>query len=254
MIHPTAIIDPKAELASDVQVGAYTIIGPHVKIDSGTIIGPHVVIQGPTLIGKNNHFYQFSSIGENSQDKKFRGGTAHLYIGDHNIIREFVTLNRGDDNSETRIGSHNLLMAYVHIAHDCCVGNHTIFANNASLGGHVIVKDYVILSGFAAVRQFTTIGAYSFVAGKTLVVKDVLPYVLVSDIPAKPYSLNMVGLKRHGFSEATLVQLKRAYKVIYRQNLTVPNAIAVLSEMVKTTPEIQLFIDGLIEAERGVTR
>ena len=254
MIHETAIVDPDAQLAQDVEVGPYTIIGADVSIDSGTKIGPHVVIKGPTKIGKNNHFYQFSSIGEASQDKKFRGSAAYLNVGDNNIIREFVTLNRGGGGSETRIGNHNLLMAYVHVAHDCQVGNNTVFANNASLAGHVTVQDYAIISGFSAVRQFTNIGKYSFVAAKTMVIKDVLPYVLVSDTPAEPYGLNVVGLRRHGFSEETIVSLKRAYKIIYRQKLTVPDAISKLQEMVATSPEVQLLIDGLVAAERGVTR
>lgn len=254
MIHPTAIIDPGAKLANNVEVGPYAIIGPNVTIGAHTVIGSHCVIKGPTEIGEHNHFYQFSSIGEASQDKKFKGGDAYLRIGDDNVIREFVTLNRGGDNGETVIGNGNLLMAYVHVAHDCIIGNETVFANNATLAGHVVVEDYATISGFSAVRQFTTIGAYSFVAAKTLVVKDVLPYVLVSDIPAEPCGLNMVGLKRRGFSNESITNLKRAYKIIYRQGLTVPNAINALTEMLDSVPEVQLLIDGLESAERGVTR
>lgn len=254
MIHETAIIDPGVILATDVTVGPYSVIGPDVTIDAGTVIGSHVVIKGPTFIGKHNRIYQFASVGEDSQDKKFTGKSAYLHIGDKNVIREFVTINRGGDDSETRIGHDNLLMAYVHIAHDCLIGNHTVFANNASLAGHVIVQDYAIISGFSVVRQFTTIGKYSFVAGKTFVVKDVLPYCLVSDIPAEPYGLNTVGLKRHGFSSESIANLKRAYKIIYRQGLTAAEAITKLQDMLIVAPEVQLLMDGLQAAERGVTR
>lgn len=254
MIHQTAIIDPTAKLADGVEVGPYSVITADVTIGAGTKIGPHVVIKGPTVIGENNTIHQFASVGGDSQDKKFQGDVAYLHIGDGNTIREFVTINRGGDGSETRIGNDNLLMAYVHIAHDCIIGNETIFANNASLAGHVTVKDFATISGFSAIRQFTTIGEYSFVAGKTLVVKDVLPYVLVSDCPAEPYGLNTVGLKRHGFTDESIATLKRAYKIIYRQGLTVPNAISALQEMVAVAPEVQSMIDGLEAAERGVTR
>lgn len=256
MIHPTAIIDPKADIASDVTIGPYSIIGPDVSIGSGTWVGPHVVINGPTKIGKNNQFFQFASIGEMPQDKKFQGEETYLEIGDNNIFRESCTINRGtaQGGSHTKIGNGNLFMAYVHIAHDCIVGNEIIFANNASLSGHVIVDDYAILSGFCAVRQFTYIGAYSFVAGGTMIVKDVLPYIIVSGDPAEPFGLNSVGLQRRGFSAETVSGLKQAYKIIYRQGLNVKDAVIALQEHVKSCPETNLFIQGIERAERGIVR
>jgi UDP-N-acetylglucosamine acyltransferase len=256
VIHPTAIIDPSANIGADVSIGPYSIIGANVTIDSGNKIGPHVVIDGPTRIGKNNEFYQFSSIGANPQDKKFLGEETYLEIGDNNVFRECCTVNRGTSQGGnfTKIGHDNLLMAYVHIAHDCVVGNGTIFANNASLSGHVIVEDFAILSGFCAVRQFTYIGAYSFIAGGTMVVKDVLPYVLVSGDPAEPYGLNAIGLQRKGFSSETIMGLKRAYKIIFRQGLSTQEAIAKLEEMQIEFPEVALLIQGMTRAERGISR
>ena len=256
MIHSTAIIDPTANVAADVEIGPYSVIGPNVEIDSGCKISPHVVINGPTKIGKNNRIFQFASIGEEPQDKKFQGETTYLHIGDNNIFREFVTVHRGTENGggETRIGNDNLFMAYVHIAHDCIVHDETVFANNASLAGHVIIKNYAIISGFSAVRQYTVVGEHSFVAGETLVVKDVLPYTLVSGLPAEPCGLNSVGLKRRGFSEDVIASIKRAYKVIYRQGLTVANALEELHKMVVDVPELQIMIDSLRSAERGITR
>lgn len=256
MIHPTAIIDKSAEIAQNVTIGPYSVIGPRVMIDEGTELGPHVVITGPTKIGKNNQFYQFASIGADPQDKKFAGEETFLEIGNNNIFRECCTINRGTigGGSITRIGHHNLFMAYVHIAHDCIIGNSTIFANNASLSGHVVVEDYATLSGFSAVRQFTYIGAYSFTAGGTMVVKDVLPYVLVSGDPAEPFGLNAIGLQRRGFSAETITFLKRAYKIIFRQGLNMQEAVAKLTEMLSEAPEIQLFIDGMLRAERGIVR
>jgi len=256
VIHPTAIIDESAEIASDVEIGPYSIIGADVTIDSGTIIGSHVVMNGPTKIGKNNHFFQFASIGERPQDKKYQGEKTYLEIGDNNIFRECCTINRGTEQGGgyTKIGNNNFIMAYVHIAHDCIIANETIFANNASLSGHVYVHDHAILSGFCAVRQFTHVGAYSFITGNTMVVKDVLPYTLVSGDPAVPYGLNSVGLQRHGFSDDTIRQLKRAYKVIYRQNLNINEALNKLNNMESETPEIKLFIEGILRAERGIAR
>lgn len=256
MIHPTAIIDDGAKLGADVCVGAYSIIGPHVEIGEGTNIGSHVVINGPTMIGKNNRIYQFASIGEVPQDLKYKGEHTTLEMGDNNIIREFVTLNRGtvQGGGATKIGNRNLFMAYVHIAHDCIVGNQVIFANNASLAGHVIVDDFATISAFSMVRQFTRIGQYSFVAGASGVGKDVLPFTLVSGVPARARGLNLVGLKRRGFSAEQLLQLRRAYKAIYRQGLTTEEAIAFLETMVPNFSDIQLLIDGIRGAERGIAR
>ncbi|MAZ39281.1 MAG: acyl-[acyl-carrier-protein]--UDP-N-acetylglucosamine O-acyltransferase [Legionellales bacterium] len=256
MIHPTAIIDPKAKIADNVAIGPYSIIGPYVSIDSETVVGPHVVINGPCRIGKKNQFFQFASIGEIPQDKKFQGEETYLEIGDNNIFRESCTINRGtaQGGGATRIGNDNLFMAYVHIAHDCKVGNGTIFANNASLSGHVTIDDYAILSGFCAVRQFTYVGAYSFVAGGTMVVKDVLPYTLVSGDPAMPYGLNSVGLQRHGYSPETILNLKRAYKVIYRQGLTSQESLEKLNGLAQITPEVEQLIKAIERAERGIAR
>lgn len=233
MIHNTAIIDPSATIASNVHIGPYSVIGADVEIGEGTWIGPHVVIQGPTRIGRDNKVYQFSSIGEAPQDLKFKGEPTWLEIGDRNVIREFCTFNRGtaQDNSITKIGSDNLFMAYVHIAHDCVVGNGVIFANNASLAGHVRIEDHVTLGGFSGVFQFCRIGAFSFIATNSVVIKDVPPYVKVSGHYAKPYGLNSVGLQRHGFSQDAQMQLRRAYKVIYRQGLTIAAALEELQKV-----------------------
>jgi len=253
VIDKTAIIDPSAKIADSVHVGPYSVIGPDVEIGEGTWIGPHVVIQGPTRIGRDNKIFQFASVGEVTQDKKFRGEKTYLEIGDGNVIREFCTLNRGtSQESMTKIGDHNLFMAYVHIAHDCEVGNHTIFANNASLAGHVKVEDHAILSGFSGVFQFCRVGAYSFAATNSVIIKDVPPYVKVSGYYAKPFGLNTVGLQRHGFTEASLKQLRRAYKVIYRNGLTVAKAIEELKKM--ECPEVQRLIDFIQTSQAGIVR
>lgn len=253
MIDKTAVIDPSAKIANNVHIGPYSVIGPDVEIGEGTWIGPHVVIQGPTRIGRDNKFYQFSSIGEVSQDKKFTGQKTYLEIGDRNTIREFCTLNRGTaQDSATKIGNDNLFMAYVHIAHDCIVGNHTIFANNASLAGHVTVEDHVILSGFSGVFQFCRVGAYSFAATNSVIIKDVPPYLKVSGYYAKPFGLNSVGLQRHGFSDEALIQLRRAYKVIYRNGLTVAKALEELAKM--ATPEVQRLIQFIQTSNAGIVR
>lgn len=254
MIDKTAIIDPSVKIGKNVHIGPYTVIGPHVEIGEGTWIGPHVVIQGPTKIGRDNKIFQFSSIGEVTQDLKFRGEETYLEIGDRNTIREFCTLNRGSiqDKSITRVGNDNLFMAYVHIAHDCIVGNHTIFANNASLAGHVKVEDYVTLGGFSGVFQFCRVGAHSFIATNSVVIKDVPPYVKVSGYYAKPFGLNTVGLQRRGFADATITQLRRAYKIIYRNGLTVTKAIEELEKM--ESPEIQQLIHFIQTSDSGIIR
>jgi UDP-N-acetylglucosamine acyltransferase len=256
MIDHRAIIHPTAKIASNVQIGPWTIIGPDVEIGEGTWIGPHVVIQGPTKIGSFNKIYQFSSIGEVPQDKKFQGEQTFLEIGDRNIIREFCTFNRGtaQDKSHTKIGNDNLFMAYVHIAHDCTVGNHTIFANNASLAGHVTIEDHVILSGFSGVFQFCRVGVHSFAAMGSMIEKDVPPFVKVSGYYAKPFGLNTVGLKRKGFSVETLANVRRAYKTIYRKGLTVKAALVELAEMAKTCEEINVLIDFISSSQRGIVR
>lgn len=256
MIHSTAIIDPSARIAEGVQIGPWSIIGPETSIGEGTFIGPHVVIKEFTKIGKNNQIFQFASLGEIPQDKKFRGERTYLEIGDNNVIREFCTFNRGTahDKSVTRIGNNNLFMAYVHIAHDCIVGNNTIFANNASLAGHVTIEDFVILSGFSGVFQSCRVGSHSFASMGSMIDKDVPPFVRVSGYYAKPFGLNTVGMKRRGFEIRTMLSLRRAYKTIYRKGLTVKKAVLELEAMVCETPEVQLFIDFLLASERGIVR
>lgn len=253
MIDKTAIIDPSAVIAKDVHIGPYSIIGPDVEIGEGSWIGPHVVIQGPTRIGRDNKIYQFASIGEASQDKKYAGQRTYLEIGDRNIIREFCTFNRGTgQDTVTKIGNDNLFMAYVHIAHDCQVGNHTIFANNASLAGHVTVEDHVILSGFSGVFQFCRVGAYSFATTNSVIIKDVPPFVKVSGYYAKPYGLNTVGLQRHGFAEEVMTRLRRAYKIIYRNGLTLANAIVELQKM--ECPEVNKLVQFIETSNAGIVR
>ncbi len=256
MIHHTAIIDPSAKIAENVSIGPFTVIGPHVEIEAGTWIGPHVVIQGPTKIGKDNKIFQFASLGEAPQDKKYREEKTYLVIGDRNVIREFCTFNRGtaQDKSTTKIGNDNLFMAYVHIAHDCVVGNNTIFANNASLAGHVTVEDHAVLGGFSGVFQSCRVGAYSFSSMGSMIDKDVPPYVKVSGYYAKPFGLNSVGMKRHGFSDEALLILRRAYKTIYRKSLTVNEAINELCKMVVDCAEVQPLIDFIKASERGIVR
>ncbi|MEK7322371.1 MAG: acyl-ACP--UDP-N-acetylglucosamine O-acyltransferase [Pseudomonadota bacterium] len=256
MIDPRAIIDPKAELAADVHIGAFSIIGPEVVIGAGTWVGPHVVVNGPTRIGRDNKIFQFSSLGEMPQDKKYQGEPTLLEIGDRNVIREFCTLNRGtaQGGGVTRIGHDNWIMAYVHLAHDCLIGNQTIFANNASLAGHVVVEDQVILGGFTQVHQFCTLGAHSFTAFGSGIAKDVPPYVMVAGHPAAPHGLNVEGLRRRGFSSETIAQLRRAYKFLYRSNLILKDAIEQMRSLVEETPEVGEMIRFLEKSSRGIIR
>ena len=255
-IDSRAIIDPSAKLADGVSVGPYSIIGADVEIGENTWIGPHVVIQGPTRIGKDNRLFQFSSIGEIPQDKKFHGESSRLEIGDRNTIREFVTINRGteDGGGVTRIGDDNWLMAYIHIAHDCIVGNNTIFANNASLAGHAVVDDYAILGGFTLVHQFCQIGKHAFCGMGSAISKDVPPYVIVNGSPAEAHGLNLEGLKRRGFSKETLKVLRDAYKIIYRQGLTLEEAKPKLNELAQSAPDVQALLDFLARSQRGIVR
>ncbi len=254
MIDQTAIIHSSAKIAEGVSIGPYSVIGADVEIDAGTWIGPHVVIQGLTKIGRDNKIFQFSSIGEIPQDLKFRGEQTFLEIGDRNTIREFCTFNRGtiQDKTTTRVGHDNLFMAYVHVAHDCQIGNHAIFANNASLAGHVTVEDYVTLSGFSGVFQFCRVGAHSFVATNSVIIKDVPPFIKVSGYYAKPFGLNTIGLQRRGFTEEALTLLRRAYKVIYRNGLTIANALEELRKM--ECAEVQQLIQFIEASNSGITR
>ena len=255
-IHPTAIVDAKAELDSSVEVGAYSTIAAGVKIDAGTRIGSHVVIQGPTTIGKHNEIFQFSSLGEKPQDKKFRDEPTTLEIGDNNTIREFCTFNRGtvQDKGTTKIGNDNWIMAYVHIAHDCVIGNHTIMANNSSLAGHVDVHDYAILGGFTLVHQFCKIGSHINTAVGSVVFKDIPPYITAAGYDAKPHGINAEGLKRRGFSPEAILEIKRAYKVLYRNSLTLEEAKLELANMKANCPELGLLTDFLDTTTRGIVR
>lgn len=256
MIHSTAIVHPKARLASDVDIGAYSIIGEHVEIQSGTVVGPHVVINGHTQIGKNNHFYQFASIGEANQDKKYKGEPTRTVIGDHNVFRECCTIHRGtaQDRFETTIGHHNLFMAYTHVAHDCIVGNNCILANNASIAGHVHVGDWAIIGGMVGVHQFCHVGAHAFVGMTSSLVKDVPPFVMAEGRPATPHGINSEGLKRRGFNAEQITQIKRAYKIIYRQSLTVAEALPLLREMAQEYDVIGFLADFIEQSPRGIIR
>jgi UDP-N-acetylglucosamine acyltransferase len=256
MIHPAAIVDPSARIAADVEIGPWTLIGADVEIGAGTQIASHVVIKGPTTIGRNNQILQFSTIGEDTPDLKYKGEPTRLVIGDNNRIREGVTIHRGtvQDRGETVIGNHNLLMAYVHIGHDSVIGDHCIFVNNASLAGHVHVGDWAILSGYALVHQFCRIGAHAFLGASTLVTKDVPAYVLVAGNPAEASNINVEGLKRRGFSSDAINALRKAYKIIYRQGMTVDAVLTELEVMVAAQPEVQLLIDSLKNSSRGIVR
>lgn len=253
-IHSTALVHPDARIGENVQIGAYSIIGPDVEIGEGTWIGPHVVMNGPARIGRENKFFQFSSIGEAPQDLKYNGEKTFLIMGDRNIVREFCTFNRGttQDQSETRIGNDNLFMAYVHIAHDCNIGNHVIFANNASLAGHVVVEDYANLSGFSGVFQFCRIGAYSFASTNSVIIKDVPPFVKVSGYYAKPFGLNTIGLQRRGFDNEAIKELRRAYKIVYRNGLTTNQALDELKK-IESDPIKQL-IEFIESSNAGIVR
>jgi len=256
LIDPRAVIDPGAQLAADVSIGPYAVIGADVEIGAGTWIGPHAVINGPTRIGRDNRIFQFASIGDEPQDKKYAGEPTRLEIGDRNTIREFVTINRGtvQDEGVTRLGDDNWIMAYVHIAHDCRIGNQTIFANSASLAGHVRVDDFAILGGFTLVHQFCAIGAYSLTAFGSGISKDVPPYVTVGGSPARAHGLNMEGLRRRGFSEASRRVLKAAYKTLYRENLSLQDALQQLKQQAALHGELDILVSFLERQTRGIVR
>ncbi len=255
-IHPTAIVDPQARIARDVEIGPYAIIGSHVEIGPGSWIGPHAVVTGHTRMGARNRIFQFCSIGEIPQDKKYGGEATRLEIGDDNTVREFCTFNCGtaQDASATRVGNGNWFMAYVHLAHDCQIGNNTIFANNAQLAGHVHIGDHVILGGYTGVHQFCRVGAHSITGIGTVVLQDVPPYITASGDTAKPYGINAEGLKRRGFTAGTITQLKRAYKTLYRSSLTLDQAKKTLARQVKDCPEVQVLLDFLAGSTRGIIR
>jgi UDP-N-acetylglucosamine acyltransferase len=256
MIHPTAIISDKARLADDVEVGPYSVVGDDVEIGSGTRIDSHVVVSGPTTIGRDNHIYQFASIGDDPQDKKYADEPTTLTIGDRNTIREFCTISRGtvQDEGKTVIGDDNWIMAYVHIAHDCIIGNKTIMANNATLAGHVHVGDWVIFGGFSGVHQFCRIGAHAFLGMYTGVNRDVPAYTMVSGNPGVPRGINSEGLKRRDFTAEQIRNIKDAYRVVYRQGLKLADAIDELAARAATQPELDVLLESLRGSERGVIR
>lgn len=255
-IHPTAIVDSKAELDSSVEVGAYSIIEAGVNIGPNTRVGSHAVIKGPTTIGKNNHIFQYVSLGEQPQDKKYRDEPTTLEIGDNNTIREFCTFNRGtiQDKGVTKVGSDNWIMAYVHIAHDCTIGNNTILANNSSLAGHVDIHDFAILGGFTLIHQFCQVGAHVITAVGSVVFKDIPPYVTAAGYDAKPHGINAEGLKRRGYSTDEITQIKRAYKVLYRNGLSLEEAKKEITQMHAQCDKIQLLSDFLNLSKRGIIR
>ena len=261
-VHSTAIIDPKAELDSSVSVGPYTVIGPHVKVGAGTSIGPHCVIEGHTTIGQNNRIFQFNSLGAIPQDKKYAGEPCELVIGDNNTVREFCTFNIGSpgDVGVTRVGNDNWLMAYVHLAHDCQVGNNTIFANNSQLAGHVHVGDWVILGGFTVVHQFVRLGAHSMTAMCSLLFADLPPFVMCQGQPAAARSMNFEGLRRRGFSPERIAAVKAMHKALYRDDLTLANAQVKIAELAQgnpdVVPDVQMMLEFLARTspQRGIVR
>ena len=255
-IHPTAIIEPGAKLAADVEIGPYAVIGAHVEIGAGTTVGAHTVISGHTNIGRDNCIFQFASIGAAPQDKKYAGEPTRLEIGDRNTIREFCTFNLGtvQDAGVTRLGNDNWMMAYVHLAHDCQIGNHTIFANNSQLAGHVHVDDHAILGGFTAVHQFCRIGSHSITSIGTVVLQDIPPFVTASGNTAQPYGINSEGLKRRGFSPDDIMRIKRAYKTLYKAGLGVEDARREITGMVAECPQLKLLVDFLGASTRGIIR
>ena len=256
LIDPTAIIDKNAELASGVTVGPYSVIGADVKIDSGTVIGPHVVIKGPTTIGKDNRIYQFSSIGEDPQDKKYAAEITRLEIGDRNTIREFSSMHRGtqQDNCVTKIGSDNLFMAYTHVAHDCVIGDHVIMANGASLAGHVHLSSHAIFGGFTLVHQFTQVGQYSFAAMGSAITQDIPPFIMVGGKPTRPHGINSVGMERNGISSEDVRLIRNAYKIVYKMNLRLEDAIEQLEEMAEDSQPVADLIAFLRNVSRGILR
>jgi UDP-N-acetylglucosamine acyltransferase len=256
MIHPAAIVDSSARIGANVDIGPYSIIGPDVEIGDDTEIGPHVVIKGHTRIGRENRIFQFCSLGEMPQDKKYAGEPTRLEIGDRNTIREFCTFNLGtvQGGGVTSLGDDNWIMAYVHIAHDCHVGNKTIFANGASLAGHVTVDDLVIFGGFTGVHQFCRIGAHVITAASSLVLQDVPPYLMVAGNTAQPYGIHVEGLRRRGFTSEAITELKRAYRTLYKSGLLLEEARGKLAEQAKTQPDVQLMVDFLETSKRGIIR
>ena len=256
MIHPTAIVHPGAKIGSGVEIGPYSVIGEHVEIGDDTWVGPHVVLEGHTRIGRENKIFQFSSLGGMPQDKKYSNEPTRLEIGDRNTIREYCTFSTGtaQDSGVTRVGNDNWIMAYVHIAHDCQVGNNTVFANGASLAGHAHIGDWAILGGFSGVHQFVRVGAHSFIGAFALLLQDLPPYVTVGGSPAVPHGINSEGLRRRGFSAESIAAIKRAYRILYRKNLTLAQAREQIVALAADYTEVQLFADFIGVSGRGLVR
>jgi UDP-N-acetylglucosamine acyltransferase len=256
MIHATAVVDRSAALAPDVEVGPYAIVGPQVEIDSGTRIGPHAVLRGPTRIGKDNRIFQFSSVGDEPQDKKYAGEPTRLVIGDGNTIREYCTINRGtvQDAAVTRVGNHNWIMAYVHIAHDCNVGDNNVLANNVTLAGHVHVGDSVILGGFTGVHQYCRIGSHAFLAMFSVVNRDVPAYCMAAGHPAVPRGVNSEGLRRCGFEAEQIRAIRRAYKILYRSGRKFEEAVTEIAAAAASRPELGVLVQSLRSSTRSIIR
>jgi len=255
-IHPTAQVAPGAELDDGVEVGAYAVIGPDVQVGANTRVGPHAVIQGPARIGCDNVIFQFASVGSAPQDKKYKGEPTRLEVGDRNVIRECVTLNRGTtkDQGVTRIGHDNLFMAYAHVAHDCQVGNQCVLANNATLGGHVHLGDWVIMGGLSAIHQFCKVGAHAFIANNAAVTRDVPPYVMTVGQPAAAHSVNSEGLKRRGFSPEQVRNIRNAFRLLYRSGLKLADATAQLEALAREQPELKVIVEFLPTSTRSIVR
>ena len=256
MIHKSACIDPDARIAEGVRIGAFCVIGPGVEIAAGTVIGSHVVIDGPTRIGRDNRIHSFAALGGEPQDKKYRGEPSRLEIGDRNTIREFVTFNRGtdDDNGVTRIGNDNWIMAYVHIAHDCVVGNNTVFANASSLAGHSVIDDWVILGGFTLVHQFCQVGAHAFTAMGSVINRDVPPFITVAGAYAQPHGINAEGLRRREFSSERILTIKRAYRTLYKAGLPLAEARAELAQQAEHSADVRLLLEFIDRSQRSLVR
>jgi UDP-N-acetylglucosamine acyltransferase len=256
MIDSRAVISPQAQIAADVRIGPFTVIGADVVIGAGTWIGPHAVINGPTRIGADNKIFQFASLGDAPQDKKYKGEPTRLEIGDRNVFREFVTVNRGTthDKGVTHVGNDNLLMSYSHVAHDCHLGDKIVLSNCATLGGHVEIGDWVIMGGLSAVHQYTKIGAHCFIANNAAVTRDVPPYVMAVGQPAVPHSVNSEGLKRRGFTPEQILNIRRAYRLLYRSGLKLKAALEELEKVAVTQTEIRPFVEFIKRSERSIVR
>jgi UDP-N-acetylglucosamine acyltransferase len=255
MIHPTAIIHPHARLGADCQIGPYCVIGEHVELGAGAKLHSHVVIEGHTKLGRENEIYPFASIGLKTQDLKWKGGVTRTEIGDYNSFREYVTIHSAtEDGDVTRVGSHNNLLAYTHVAHDCQLGNHIIMSNNATLAGHIVVEDHVVMGGFAAAHQFCRIGKMAMIGGYTKVVQDVVPFTITDGNPAATRTLNKVGMQRNGVAEDSQTALRQAYKILFREGLTIAKAIELMEKDLPASPEVKHLIEFIRGSERGITR